>query len=170
MSYLRIFAEFGIILLIQIVSIALSVGVIFALAVIYDAANRSMSWYSSTWLLFGLYFCPLFFCQGLGPAIYLIVYRKKMSNKLQKGADNEEQSSLKMGYQIQMFLHAQCVIFILLLLVLTGLSIRTAFLIVITIIFYSLTMFINFITKLQLRGKQQIIWNLAFINSIIFRS
>lgn len=69
--------ELGTIIIIQALSLAVSLGLLLLLAVIYDAAYRSMSWFTSQWLLFGIYICPMFFCLGLGPSLY-IMYRKKV--------------------------------------------------------------------------------------------
>lgn len=144
--------EFGIIFIAQLLSLVVGAGLVLLLAVIYDAAYRSMSWFTSTWLMFGLYMCPLFFGLGLGPAIYLIVYKRRVKKTLQKEANFEEMAILKQSYQIQLFLHAQCIIYIFLLILLTALGIRSGFLILIAIIFYGITTFINFFSKLQLRG------------------
>lgn len=52
-----------------------------------------------------------------------------------------------------MFQHAQCFFLVLIVLGLTGLGIRSTFLIVISVIFYTLTAYINCFTRLQLRGN-----------------
>lgn len=69
--------ELGTIIIVQALCLAVSLGLLLLLAVIYDAAYRSMSWFSNPWLLFGIYICPMFFCLGIGPSLY-IMYRKKV--------------------------------------------------------------------------------------------
>lgn len=63
--------EFAAVFLIQLVSIGVAIGVLILLATIYDAGSRSMSWFSNNWLIFGLFYCPLIFCLGIGPATYV---------------------------------------------------------------------------------------------------
>lgn len=71
--------ELGTMTVVQIISVAVSLGVVFFLAFIYDAAYRSMSWFSNPWMLFGIYVCPMFFFLGMGPTLY-IMFRKKVAN------------------------------------------------------------------------------------------
>lgn len=147
--------EFGIIYAVQIFSLAFSAAIVLLLAVIYDAAHRSLSWYSNPWLLFGIYMCPLFFGLGFGPAIYFLVYNKRVSNKLLQNKDIDDIAILKRGYQVQLFLHAHCLILIGVVLIMTIMGVRSAFLIMIGLIFYGLSMFISLFSKMQLRGKRE---------------
>ncbi|KAG4075302.1 hypothetical protein HA402_003093 [Bradysia odoriphaga] len=114
--------ELGVITMVQLVSIVVSLGVVLLLAFIYDAAYRSMSWFSNPWMLFGIYVCPMFFCLGMGPTLY-IMYQKK--------------PSIHLMYYVQMFLHSQCIFLILMTLILTGLGVRSSFILMFDIIFYS---------------------------------
>lgn len=68
--------EFAAVFLIQLLSIGLTLGVLMLLATIFDAASRSMSWFSNTWLIFGLFYCPIMFCLGIGPASYVSIKNK----------------------------------------------------------------------------------------------
>lgn len=144
--------QFGIIFAIQILSLAFGAIIVILLALIYDAANRSLSWYSNPWFLFGIYMCPLFFGFGVGPSIYLLVYKRRVVNKLSKSQDLDDMAVLKRGTQIQLFLHAHCLILIFIVLILTILSIRSAFMLMIGLVFYGMSMFINLFSKLQRRG------------------
>lgn len=63
--------EFAAVFLIQLLSVGLAIGTIILLATIFDAASRSMSWFSNKWLVFGLFYCPIAFCLGIGPATYV---------------------------------------------------------------------------------------------------
>lgn len=67
----RVFIKFGILLGIQVAAVLLAILVTFTLAIFMDSVGLSMSWFSQPWMLFGLYFCPMFFMMGLIPAIYL---------------------------------------------------------------------------------------------------
>lgn len=68
--------QFGLAIIIQCVSIVLGAGVLILLSIIYDACNRSMSYFSNPWILFGIYYCPLMFCLGLGCALHITFYKK----------------------------------------------------------------------------------------------
>ncbi|KAJ6644220.1 Endoplasmic reticulum metallopeptidase 1 [Pseudolycoriella hygida] len=126
--------ELGKITIVQAVCVLVSLGLLLLLAVIYDAAHRSMSWFSNPWMLFGIYVCPMFFCLGIGPSMY-ILYRKK--------------TTIHLIYYVQMFLHAQCILLILITLVLTGLGVRSSFILMFDIIFYSTSTLINVLSGLQ---------------------
>ncbi|KAG4071651.1 hypothetical protein HA402_011805 [Bradysia odoriphaga] len=142
--------EFTAVFLIQILSVALAIGVVLLLATIFDAVSRSMSWFSNKWLVFGLFYCPLIFCLGIGPATYVSFKSKK---------------AVSLSCYIQMFLHSQCIVYIILILVMTGMGLRSAFLLLFALVFYSLTTFINLLSRLQSRGS---IWILVhFIGQVI---
>lgn len=51
-----------------------------------------------------------------------------------------------------MFLHAQCICYIIAILVMTGMGFRSGFLLLIALAFYTLTTLINLISGLMLRG------------------
>ncbi len=76
-------SEFGAVLVLQVISIILAVGIVILLAFVYDKGLRSMSWYSSPWIVIGIYYCPLFFGLGIIPSLY-VMFRKtvKLISKL----------------------------------------------------------------------------------------
>lgn len=151
-SYFNMAKQFGIIFVIQLLSLVFGSIIVLLLALIYDAANRSLSWYSNPWFIFGIYMCPLFFGFGVGPSIYLYLYNKRVSKKLTKSQDLDDMAILKLGTQVQLFLHAHCLILIFIVLILTIIGIRSAFMLMIGLVFYGLSMFINLFSKLQQRG------------------
>ncbi|XP_037035530.1 endoplasmic reticulum metallopeptidase 1-like isoform X2 [Bradysia coprophila] len=142
LSFGRMTAEFGGIVLIQIISIGVAAGIVILLAFVYDVGSRSMSWYSNPWLIFGIYYCPLFFCLGIAPSLY-VMFRKT--------------DIIRQAYYVQMFQHAQCLLLVVITLGITAVGVRSTFLIVLTLIFYALTTYINCFTKLQLRDSLWII-------------
>lgn len=73
LDWITITWEFALILLIQILSLCLAAAIIIILSMIFDAASRSMSWFSNQWLIIGLYYFPLFFALGVVPATYLSI-------------------------------------------------------------------------------------------------
>lgn len=80
LSFKRCLIEFGITFGVQLISLGCATGFVLLLAVIYDAANRSMSWFSNTWLLFGIYICPYIFILAMGPSLY-IQFKKTVNRK-----------------------------------------------------------------------------------------
>lgn len=67
----RVFIRFLTILVIQIITIATAVGLAMLVAVTIDGIGASECWYSEPWLIFGIYFCPIFFTMCMLPAIYI---------------------------------------------------------------------------------------------------
>lgn len=67
----RVFIKFGILLGIQVAAVLLAILVAITVAILMDSVGLSMSWFAQPWMIFGLYFCPMFFMMGLLPAIYL---------------------------------------------------------------------------------------------------
>ncbi|XP_049542714.1 endoplasmic reticulum metallopeptidase 1-like [Anopheles darlingi] len=127
--------EAGMSLIVQTLSIIVGAGCSVLVAIIFDACSRSMSWFSSTWLLFGLYYVPFITCMTLGPFLY-VRYRKT--------------SMLHDQGRIILFLHAQQFIYAILLITLTIGGIRSAYLLLFPIIFYSATTIVNMILKFRL--------------------
>lgn len=70
-SIKRVVIRFITIFGVQIATIAVAVGLTFLIAVAIDGIGASECWYSETWLIFGLYFCPMFFVMTFIPAIYI---------------------------------------------------------------------------------------------------
>lgn len=75
----RVCQEYGYSFIVQFLAICVGFGLTLLPAIIFDAAGRSMSWYSQPWLIFGLYFCPMFFSLTFIPALSMM-YRNKVNN------------------------------------------------------------------------------------------
>ncbi|XP_037035537.1 endoplasmic reticulum metallopeptidase 1-like isoform X1 [Bradysia coprophila] len=142
LDWLTIVWEFAVVIVLQFLSLCLAVAIVALLALIFDAASRSMSWFSNQWLVIGLYYFPLFFALGIVPATYLSI---------------RDRNSIKLSYYVQMFLHAQCICYVIAILVMTGMGFRSGFLLLIALVFYALTTFINLISGLMLRDGMWII-------------
>uniref|UniRef100_A0A182M171 FXNA-like protease n=1 Tax=Anopheles culicifacies TaxID=139723 RepID=A0A182M171_9DIPT len=127
--------EAGMTLIVQTLSIVLGAGCSVLIAVIFDACGRSMSWFSSTWLLFGLYFVPCIAGLTLGPFLY--VHFRKIPFLHDQG-------------RVILFLHAQHCIYAVLLITLSIGGIRSAFVLLFPIIFYCATTIINMIIRFRL--------------------
>ena len=124
--------EFAMSLVVQLASVGIGMGFTLLLAIIIDAAGRSMSWFSSTWLMFGLYFCPFLMIMCLGPLLYI------------KWRDLE---NVNLQIRVLMFLHAQFTIYILVLLVLTCMGMQTSYILFIFTAFYSISTIVNMSTQ-----------------------
>lgn len=129
--------QFGMAIIIQCLSIVLGAGVLIILSIVYDGCNRSMSYFTNPWVLFGIYYCPLLFCLALGCALHITFWKKK---------------EIHTHIYVQLYLHAQSVFLVLLIFAMTAVGIRTTFTATLTLAFYTLTMFINIVTKLQFKG------------------
>lgn len=126
--------EFVYMVLIQAGSAIIGAGLALVLSVIYDACGRSLSYYSNPWLIFGLYWLPFIFGLCIGPMVYFRVNPNKVMDR---------------HYLQQMWMHANALLMTLILFLLTFFGIRSAFVILIPIVFYGLTMTLNFFTGFQ---------------------
>ncbi|XP_011190306.1 endoplasmic reticulum metallopeptidase 1 [Zeugodacus cucurbitae] len=127
----RVFIKFGILLGIQFAAVLLAILLTITIAIFMDAVGLSMSWFSQPWMVFGLYFCPMFFMMGLIPAIYL---------------SRTKEHGLPLGYAIQLIMHAHCLILTVVCIALISLGIRSAFALMLCIAFYVLSVILNMIT------------------------
>lgn len=122
----------------HLVGICFGLGMVFLLAVIYDAAGRAMSWYSSPWLLFGLYMCPFLVTLSLPVVVWV---------------DNYKRGLLSTSHQVQLYVHAQFLLLVTLLVVLTAMNIRSAYLILVGVVFQAAASLLNWILNLQNKPK-----------------
>ncbi|XP_058462014.1 endoplasmic reticulum metallopeptidase 1-like [Malaya genurostris] len=130
----KILFECGVTLIVQTLSIVVGAGVSVIIAIIVDIAGRSMTWFTSSWLLFGLYFAPFIACLTLGPGLYIRL--RKVSFLHNQG-------------RVLLFLHAQCFIYVALLVTLTIGGIRSSYLLLFPVVFYSLSTIINLFIKFK---------------------
>ncbi|XP_017039094.1 endoplasmic reticulum metallopeptidase 1-like [Drosophila ficusphila] len=107
------------------------------MAVLFDAGDRTLTYFTSNWLVFGLYIFPAFIGLVLPLTLY---YTLKPNHKLSH------------AYQIQMSLHAHSVVLALLILILTAVGLRSQYLCLISLIFYGGALLINLISTLHDRG------------------
>lgn len=126
--------EFVYMLLIQAGSAIIGAGLAVLMSVIYDACGRSLSYYSNPWLIFGLYIVPFIFGLCVGPLVYFRVNPNK---------------TMDLHYLLQMWMHANAILLTLVLFLLTFSGIRSAFIILIPVIFYGCTMTLNFVAGFQ---------------------
>lgn len=113
-------------------------GVTLLIAVFMDAIGLSMAWFSQPWMIFGLYFCPMFFVMGILPAIYF---------------SRTKEHGLPLAYAIQLLMHAHCLILTIITILMIAFGIRSAFVIMLCIGFYTLSVILNMVTCFHKKSK-----------------
>lgn len=149
------FQEFGFIIIAQTITVVISTGVVLMLAVMYDAVGRSLSWLSSTWLLYGLYFCPLFFSLSIGPFIY-IKYGRRICKLTKNG--------VSLAHIVQMFIHAQVLFLAVITIALTIMNTRSAYISMISVFFYMIFNTINILADKYLPLYRKINYSWIFVH------
>ena len=76
----NILKTYGLIIVLHIVGLVLAVGLPLALAAIFDSGDQSMSWFTSKWLVIGLYMCPTLFGLAVPSLLYLSFSRNVSVN------------------------------------------------------------------------------------------
>ncbi|XP_017865425.1 PREDICTED: endoplasmic reticulum metallopeptidase 1 isoform X1 [Drosophila arizonae] len=127
-----VLVRFGIILGIQLVSLGLALGLALLVALFMDGVNRSLSWFTEMWLLLGLYIFPIIFGMSILPALYL---------------ERTKKDPLSLGFRVQLFMHSHCICLVLLIIVLTALGIRSAYFIMLCVLFDIVALIVNLVTK-----------------------
>ncbi|EDV36214.1 uncharacterized protein Dana_GF12847 [Drosophila ananassae] len=129
--------SFLIILGLHVIGFLLCICLPLLMAIIFDAGDRSLTYFTSSWLVFGLYICPAIIGLVIPLSLY---YTWKPDDKLSH------------PYHLQLSLHAHLVVFAFLALILTAMGFRSQYLSVISMIFYGGALLINLISKLHDKG------------------
>ncbi|XP_020801014.1 endoplasmic reticulum metallopeptidase 1-like [Drosophila serrata] len=129
---------FLIILGLHVVGVILCFCLPLLMAVIFDAGDRSMTYYSSNWLVFGLYICPAVIGLVLPLTLYLTL---------------KPHDKLSHGYHLQMCLHSHLVVQALLAIILTAMGMRFVYICLMAMIFYGGALLINLLSTLHDRGN-----------------
>uniref|UniRef100_A0A1B0CYJ4 FXNA-like protease n=1 Tax=Phlebotomus papatasi TaxID=29031 RepID=A0A1B0CYJ4_PHLPP len=153
LSMMELLSEFGVSEAILVISIGIGIAIVQLLAVILDAAGRSMSWYAVPWLLFGLYFCPVLLAIGTGATVYIHYFKRDL---------------LSISHRVQLFLHGHFVILLLALLVLTTMGLRSAYILLPASLFYAVTAFASGIFFHNRRRSWLIIHLIGQVLPILF--
>ncbi|XP_062549574.1 endoplasmic reticulum metallopeptidase 1-like [Armigeres subalbatus] len=133
-SYGRVVAQFFINFGVQLLSIALGAGFSILMAVIMNAAGGAMSWFTECWLIFGLYIVPFLMCMVLGPMLLIRFYKI---------------DDITLQARINLFMFAQQLIFVLILIVMTAMTIRSAYVFAIAVIFFNASTIVNMIIRFR---------------------
>ncbi|KPU76086.1 uncharacterized protein Dana_GF26807 [Drosophila ananassae] len=128
---------FAIILVLHVIGVLLSICLPLLMAVMFDAGDRSLTYFTNNWLVLGLYICPAV----IGLVLPLTLYYTLMPNR-----------KLSYAYQIQMSLHAHLVLLTIIVFIATALGFRSEYSCLISLIFYSGALLINLLSKLHDKG------------------
>ncbi|XP_062134527.1 endoplasmic reticulum metallopeptidase 1-like [Drosophila sulfurigaster albostrigata] len=129
--------EFGIFFLLELAGFILALGLPLLMSVFYDAGDRTMTYLTNSWLVIGLFICPSLIGLVLPFTLYYTLRpREKIPHP----------------YHLQMAGHAHCVLLALLCIIITAVSIRSAYLCMISLLFYVGALIINLVSKLHDRG------------------
>ncbi|XP_064542476.1 endoplasmic reticulum metallopeptidase 1 isoform X2 [Drosophila montana] len=119
------------------------------IAVFMDITHMPLSWFTHNWLMLGLYFCPFFFGVAIVPALY---FHYTATDRF------------PIGQRVQLLMHCHCLFLALLTLVLTICSIRSAFVLMLTCMFYTVGLVFNLATNLHSRN---VVWIIPHIVSYV---
>ncbi|EDX06745.1 endoplasmic reticulum metallopeptidase 1 [Drosophila simulans] len=133
----RVSIWFAIILGLHVLGMILSLGLPLLMAVLFDAGDRSMTYFSNNWLVIGLFIVPAIIGQILPLTLY---YTLKPNDEISH------------PNHIHMSLHAHCVLLSLIAIILTAISLRTPYLCMMSLLFYGGALLINLLSTLHDRG------------------
>ncbi|XP_002138480.2 endoplasmic reticulum metallopeptidase 1 [Drosophila pseudoobscura] len=128
---------FLIILGLHVVGFGLCLGLPLLMAVLFDAGDRSLTYFSSNWLVIGLYVCPAV----IGLVLPLTLYYTLKPN-----------GQLSHAYHLHMSLHAHCVILAFFAIILTAIGLRIPYVCMVSMFFYAAALLINLLSCLHDRG------------------
>ncbi|XP_011190310.2 endoplasmic reticulum metallopeptidase 1 isoform X2 [Zeugodacus cucurbitae] len=107
------------------------------MALIFDSADRSLTWFTSKWLIFGLYICPTLLGLSTPTLLYLSISR------------NDKVSA---PFRLQLVDHAHTLILAILCIGLTFMGIRSSYFLMIPLLFHGISLVLNMITTLHKRS------------------
>lgn len=125
--------RFCVIFLVQLGAVIIGWVLTIIVAVFMHAVGLSESWYHGVWMTFGLYFCPMFLGLGLLPAFYI----GRTKNK----------TNMTLNETIACFMHAHCILIVLICIILMGMGVRSAFFPMFGLFFYTISVIIQLILK-----------------------
>ncbi|KAH8271621.1 hypothetical protein KR018_011294 [Drosophila ironensis] len=128
---------FGLLFLLALAGVVLALVFPVLICVFYDAGNRTLTYFSNSWLVIGLYICP----SVIGLVLPMTLYLTHCPS-----------AKIPHPYHLQIVGHANCIMLAILCLALTALNYRSAYLFLISLIFYVAALIINLATRLHCRG------------------
>lgn len=135
--------------IIQIIALALGVALPLCIAYYLDSVELSLTYYSSKWLIIGLYVCPTL----IGLSVPTLLYLQCQQQVSYNVPDNPFslpiplfQSKLSFSYNIQLGLHSWALVLVLLIIALVSLGIRSVYIFTFPLAFYTLALIVNLLT------------------------
>ncbi|CAG9768481.1 unnamed protein product [Ceutorhynchus assimilis] len=141
---------FGVTITLIVVSWLLAAVFMVALALVLDLLNKTMSWYGRPWFIFSLYVVPTFVLSGC-----LLSISNHQCTSFQ---------SLSLGARSQLQVHLLRLIWTFILLIATIMQIRSAYLIMILVLFSSVGFLIIQICRLEHTVRT---WQIIYISSLV---
>ncbi|XP_026466461.1 endoplasmic reticulum metallopeptidase 1-like [Ctenocephalides felis] len=138
--------EFGISILTQVGGWLAALVTSASIACILDMCGRPLSWYSRPWLITGIYVLPTFIVLAFA-SMALLRFKKRR---------------LTFGHFVQLQMHCLCVMLLFILLALTAASVRSAYLLLVVVLFYELSAAFNLLTGFQNKGQKWLFAHLIF--------
>lgn len=145
---------FGVLILSVLVGATLCI----FMGIMMDLLHMPLSWYTHNWLILGLYFCPFFFGLAIVPALYF-QYTATVGIQWHQLPDhaahpsNLSQSRFPIGQRVQLLMHCHCLFLALLILVFTICHIRSAYILMLGCLYYTVGLVFNLATNLHSRSK-----------------
>ncbi|KAH8384740.1 hypothetical protein KR093_007130, partial [Drosophila rubida] len=134
----------------QILALVFAIGLPLVVAHVFDSYGLSLTYFSSTYLIIGLYICPALIGLSLPTTIYFQSQQKvNLSLNFNSFAP---QSNLPFNYLIQLGLHSWAIVLSVLLLAVTSYGIRSIYILAFILIFYSISLALNLLTMCHDRG------------------
>ncbi|CAD7014592.1 unnamed protein product [Ceratitis capitata] len=115
------------------------------MATIFDSADQSLTWFTSKWLVLGLYVCPTLLGLSTPTLLYLSISRN---------------DKVSQPYRLQLVDHAHTLILAVICIGLTYVGIRTSYFLMIPLLFHAISMTINMLTTLD---KKAYYWSIFVI-------
>ncbi|XP_050327626.1 endoplasmic reticulum metallopeptidase 1-like isoform X1 [Bactrocera neohumeralis] len=128
---------FSLIFVLHLIGWILAIALPLLMATMFDSADRSMTWFTSKWLVFGLYICPTLMGLSAPTLLYLSISRN---------------DKVSQPYRLQMVDHAHTLILSIICILLTYLSIRSSYFLMIPLLFHAISLVINMVTTLHKRA------------------
>lgn len=161
---------FAIILVLHVIGVLLAILLPLLVAVMFDAGDRSLTYFTNNWLVLGLYICPAV----IGLVLPLTLYYTLMPNVSEWALcvytfiSINFQRQLSHAYQVQMSLHAHLVLLTTTVFIATALGFRSEYSCLISLIFYSGALLINLLSKLHDKGKSFWgVWGVFVMDTIL---
>uniref|UniRef100_A0A1A9ZGV6 Uncharacterized protein n=1 Tax=Glossina pallidipes TaxID=7398 RepID=A0A1A9ZGV6_GLOPL len=127
---------------VQLMAVIVAAVLCLLMAVVLDLINTSMSWFTFSWLILGLYFCPALFGMFIIPAMYFRLTRD---------------GRLPIGCRVKILLNCHCILMVLITLTLTICQIRSAFVPMLSVLFYTISLIVNLCTGFY---KTSVVWTI----------